>query len=158
MTRVNLVNVEDLADQHLFAEWREIKMVPASLRRSLKTRVENNVLSDIPGSFTLGTGHVLFFYNKMKFLFKRYDRLTYELKNRDFDISVHNPTSIFFEDIPSIFTELDWEPRKDEIKISADRILEKIKMRPNWYRHYGSVNTPEYFSALYNLQLDLIAA
>jgi deoxyribonuclease (pyrimidine dimer) len=39
MTRVNLVNVEHLADQHLFAEFRELKMVPVALRRSLKQKV-----------------------------------------------------------------------------------------------------------------------
>ena len=34
MTRINLVPPEELMDQHLFAEFREIKMV--SLRRGLK--------------------------------------------------------------------------------------------------------------------------
>ena len=32
MTRVNLVPVEELADQHLFAEWREIKRLVGSKR------------------------------------------------------------------------------------------------------------------------------
>lgn len=36
MTRINLVPPEELMDQHLFAEFREIKMVPKSLRRSLQ--------------------------------------------------------------------------------------------------------------------------
>ena len=35
MTRINLVPPEELTDQHLFAELREIKMVPRSLARSL---------------------------------------------------------------------------------------------------------------------------
>lgn len=37
MTRVNLVPVTELADQHLFAEFRELKMVPKSLARSLRS-------------------------------------------------------------------------------------------------------------------------
>ncbi len=38
MTRINLVPSQELMDQHLFAEFREIKMVPKSLRRSIAAR------------------------------------------------------------------------------------------------------------------------
>lgn len=50
MTRINLVPVEELMDQHLFAEFREIKMVPKSLRRSLRAawqrEFDKNDMSD----------------------------------------------------------------------------------------------------------------
>ena len=36
MTRINLIHPSELTDQHLFAEFREIKMIPKSLRRSLR--------------------------------------------------------------------------------------------------------------------------
>ena len=64
MTRINMVNVKELTDQHLFAEFREIKMVPKALARSLdairkKTNSEPNVmaklLASIPIAFTLNT-------------------------------------------------------------------------------------------------------
>lgn len=38
MTRINLVPPSELMDQHLFAEFREIKMVPRSLHRSIVAR------------------------------------------------------------------------------------------------------------------------
>ena len=37
MTRINLVPPEELSDQHLIAEYREIFMVGSSLQRSLKS-------------------------------------------------------------------------------------------------------------------------
>ena len=37
MTRINLVPPEELSDQHLVAEYREIFMVGSSLQRSLKS-------------------------------------------------------------------------------------------------------------------------
>lgn len=64
MTRINLVPPSELTDQHLFAEFREIKMVPKALARSLKGRRPRGVLEAIPKEFTLNTGHVMFFYDK----------------------------------------------------------------------------------------------
>ena len=37
MTRINLVPTEELADQHLVAEYRELFMVGSSLQRSLRS-------------------------------------------------------------------------------------------------------------------------
>ena len=39
MTRINIIPPSELTDQHLIAEYREIFMVPASLRRTLKSKV-----------------------------------------------------------------------------------------------------------------------
>ena len=154
MTRINLVNVEDLADQHLMSEWREIKMVPASLRRSLKTRTKNDILKNIPKTFTLNTGHVTFFFNKMHFLCNRYIALTQELENRDYNLTIHDMDQIFYADIPEEFRKIEWQPDASDIKISIERLLLRLNERPNWYRHYGSVTQPLYFEQLYMLQLD----
>lgn len=43
-------------------------MVPASLRRSLRTKTKNEVLRSIGPAFTLNRGHVTFFYDKMLYL------------------------------------------------------------------------------------------
>lgn len=154
MTRVNLVYVQDLADQHLFAEWREIKMVPAALRRSLKTRTKIDVISGIPKHYTLNTGHVSFFFDKMNFLVDRYNRLTEELKSRFYDISDHSPTEIFYKDIPSEFKTKDWSAFKEDIVINVERINLRISEKPNWYKYYGNPVSPEYLAELYKLQID----
>ena len=56
MTRVNLVPVGELANQHAFAEWREIRHIPKALARSLKTQSHEKILKKIPKEFTLNTG------------------------------------------------------------------------------------------------------
>jgi len=56
MTRINLVPVGELANQHAMAEWREIKMIPRSLARSLKTQSIEKILNKIPKEFCLNTG------------------------------------------------------------------------------------------------------
>lgn len=151
MTRVNLVHVADLADQHLFAEWRELKMVPAALRRSLRTKSIADVLKSIPHKYTMNTGHVLFFYDKMRFLLRRYAELTNELRQRDYDVSEHDADKIFLSDIPAVFHN-DWSPSSEEVKINVERIVIRLNEKPTWYRHYGSVTPPVYFEELYRLQ------
>ena len=82
MTRINLVPPEELMDQHLFAEFREIKMVPKSLARSIAARGVQGVQKRIPTAFTLNTGHVSFFYDKGAYLVGRYALLRQELERR----------------------------------------------------------------------------
>lgn len=137
MTRINLLPVEDLMDQHLFAEWREIKMVPAALRRSLRTRSIDDIIRGIPLSYTLNKGHVTFFYNKMLFLYKRYMLLTTELVKRGYKLAEHNADNIFFNNIPARFAQTEWKPACRDIEISRQRILIRIREKPTWYKYYG---------------------
>ena len=154
MTRINLVYVEDLADQHLFAEWREIKMIPAQLRRIQKSPNYPNMLDNLPVKYTLNTGHVRFFYNKMLFLEDRYRKLTQELHKREYNIANIDSDTIFREGIPAFaFSRSIWTPNKSEIKINIDRIAERLHQRPEWYRYYGEIKPPEFFINKYNQQL-----
>ena len=63
MTRINIIPVQELFDQHLIAEYREITMVPAALNRTINSKAGLKV-SKINKPFTLNKGHVYFFYNK----------------------------------------------------------------------------------------------
>ena len=87
MTRINLVSPSELANEHVFAEWREIKMVPKALARSLRTQSSDKVAKKIPKKFTLNAGHVLFFYDKGSYLRKRYQELTEELEKRGYNFN-----------------------------------------------------------------------
>ena len=151
MTRVNLVNVEDLADQHLFAEWREIKMVPAALRRSLKTRNAKDIVKSIPKKYTLNEGHVTFFFDKMNFLYDRYVQLTEELINRNYNIQMHDMDEIFYTDIPLEFRETEWQPNIDDIRVNVERIVIRLNEKAEWYKYYGKNTEPRYFEELYKL-------
>ena len=152
MTRINLVHVEDLADQHLFAEWREIKMIPAKLKKLEQTKLGYQIMKDVPKVYTLSTGHVRFFYDKMRFLYDRYNELTDELHKRYFNIAEHNADEIFFRVVPEMQDPF-WKPTKAEIAINIGRITERLNQRPSWYRYFGEIKSPEFFINRYNQQL-----
>ena len=131
MTRINLVEPSELTDQHLIAEYREIFMVGGSLRRTLVSKGGYQE-SKVPKRYTLNAGHVYFFYNKGKYLHKRYHQLIDEMKKRGFqpDKSRVFPTSVFKDN--ELYN--DWIPSIEDYKIIRQRIEEKIAMKPNWYR------------------------
>ena len=131
MTRINIISVSELYDQHLIAEYREITMVPAALKRTLNSK-KGLDQSKIPINYTLNKGHVYFFYNKGKYLFKRYQQIIAEMKKRGFNPNVKRkfPKDIFINN--NLYN--DWEPSLEDFKIIRERVESKIKARPNWYR------------------------
>ena len=131
MTRINIISVSELYDQHLIAEYREITMVPAALKRTLNSK-KGLDQSKIPINYTLNKGHVYFFYNKGEYLFKRYQQIIDEMRKRGFkpDIKRKFPKDIFINN--NLYN--DWEPSLEDFKIIKERIESKIKARPNWYR------------------------
>jgi deoxyribonuclease (pyrimidine dimer) len=127
-------------DQHLFAEFREIKMIPKSLARSIAARGVQGVLKRVPPAFTLNTGHVSFFYDKGAYLHERYWLLRMELLRRGFNINLAallDPDHTFAS-LPDTFFS-DYEPTPEALQIIRTRIAEKIAMRPGWYRYEGKV-------------------
>lgn len=137
MTRINLVPPRELMDQHLFAEFREIKMVPKSLARSLAARGLDGVLRIIPAEFTLGKGHVSFFYDKGQYLFERYEEIRRELRERNYafaEFSEMDPDDVFFNR-PQLLGR--YEPTPAALALVRARIAERIALKPEWYRYSG---------------------
>ena len=131
MTRINILNPIHLTDQHLIAEYRELFMVGSALQRSLKSPNWEKNKKTWPEEFTLNSGHVKFFYNKGKYLHKRYKQLIKEMKDRGMK---PDPDRRFKREQWPNDLYKDWEPTmKDEI-IVKERIEEKIRMKPDWYR------------------------
>jgi deoxyribonuclease (pyrimidine dimer) len=133
MTRLNLVPPEELADQHLFAEFREIKMVPRSLVRSLHSRGLDGVVKMVPLEFTLNKGHVSFFYDKGIYLMRRVGLLRQACLDRGFKIL---PTSSDVWDVYHHFPSLcqDYVPTPEAFAIIRERIAQRIALKPEWYR------------------------
>ena len=129
MTRINVVPVTELTDQHLMAEYRELPMVPASARRSSAARFKP---IDI---YTLNKGHVTFFYNKKKYLVNRWLDLIAELYDRGYNI---DPSArvVKWHELDK-FPQVDWQPDAHAVAINQQRIDERIKMKPQWYRYRG---------------------
>lgn len=153
MTRINLVQVTDLADQHLFAEWREIKMIVPAAIRSLRATAPFNIYERISPVYTLNAGHVTFFYNKLIFLKDRFDKLTDELHQRSFDITPFDFENEDYEFVWDRMHQIKWQPTKKDIQVNIDRIAERLKERPSWYRYYGDVYAPDFFIDRYQQQL-----
>ena len=153
MTRINLVHVRDLADQHLFAEWREIKMIVPAAIRSLRANSPVGVLKAIGDEYTLNKGHVTFFYNKLPFLKNRFNELTNELHQRSFNITPFDFETPDYTRVWLQITQRKWQPTKRDIQINIDRISQRLNERPNWYRYYGDVYAPDFFIDRYTQQL-----
>ena len=131
MTRINLVPITELSDQHLVAEYREIFMVGPSLQRSLKSPNWNKTKETLPKEFTLNKGHVKFFYNKGKYLYNRYLELIKEMKNRGMN---PDPLRKFKREQWPDELFNDWMPSANDLEIIRERIQLRIQKRPNWYR------------------------
>ena len=131
MTRINLVQPAELSDQHLIAEYREIFMVGSALQRSLKSKKWNTTKLNLPNEFTLNIGHFKFFYNKGKYLHKRYLKIIKEMQDRGMN---PNPNRKFKKEQWPEELYKDWKPKLKDIELIRIRINEKITQKPSWYR------------------------
>jgi deoxyribonuclease (pyrimidine dimer) len=107
-------------------------MIPKALARSLRTQTREKVLKKIPLVFTLNKGHVLFFYDKGKYLQNRYDKIVVELVARGFKINTD--AKLDPDDVMMDGWYNDYTPTEDALNIIRARIAEKIAMKPDWYR------------------------
>lgn len=71
MTRINVIPVRLLSDEHLGAEYRELPRVFGEVRAA-QDRGEIPSSIPMPFHYKLGEGHVRFFYNKLDYLLRRY--------------------------------------------------------------------------------------
>lgn len=133
MTRINIIDPSLLADQHLVAEYRELPMVPAALKRTLASS-RGYSKSRVPTKYTLNTGHVMFFYDKLGYLQNRYQELIAEMKSRGMN---PDPSRILnFDGIPGECFGA-WTPSVAEQTIVVDRIALRLRQKSGWYRYNG---------------------
>ena len=126
MTRINVISVKDLTDQHLMAEYRELPMVVAAARRS---KPDNYKPTD---KYTLNKGHVLFFYNKKKWLYNRWNELIAELRAREYNIDPMARVVEWYH--MDKFPQTEWQPDEYAHKVNMERIVERINSKPHWYK------------------------
>jgi deoxyribonuclease (pyrimidine dimer) len=136
MVRVNLVNPEKLADQHLIAEYDEILMLTAYIRKYPE-------LENIPERFCLGKGHMKFFKNKMTYLKKRHEKLKIEMRKRGFQATKSIKLNLFRNE-----NKENWKPNKEDINIITRRIISKLQLKPEFYRYYREHKSADFFISL----------
>lgn len=124
MTRINLVDPGLLLDAHLGAEYRELPRVWTLARRAVN-RGERPDDPRNPREFTLGTGHVRFFYPRLAWVQRRYAALVAECLKRGRKVTfkalpeAHIPDEWF----------VDWEPTAKDVELSTARLLERGGLR-----------------------------
>lgn len=122
MTRINVVAPSTLSSKHLVAEYRELPRIfklafDAWQRGELSNDTRN------PKNYTLGTGHVRFFYNKLGYLRRRFKSLVLEMKIRGM--------SPAYDDVPAIFHAMpvewlqDWKADDTARAVNLGRLREK---------------------------------
>jgi deoxyribonuclease (pyrimidine dimer) len=119
MTRINCVPVQELSRQHLIAEYRELPRVFTLAKKAS----ERNVLRQ-PAEYTLGKGHVMFFYTRLGYLAKRHAQLVAEMLHRGYKPAFINSLREAHPDIPEACWG-DWEPTAEALAINRARILER---------------------------------
>lgn len=132
MTRINVVDVSQLTDQHLMAEYRELPMVAGSLRRSLRSK---RGIPKIPDQYVLGRNHVTFFYDKGKFLHKRYNALIKELHKRGYNLDANREAD--FDTFINNNLYNDWCVSDNDVTVNSERLNEKLLSKLNWYKYYS---------------------
>ena len=132
MTRINLLPPSQLADQHLIAEWRELPRVFGLVKKKL----DEQKLILVWKKYTMGTGHVRFFYDKLLFLQKRHQALVKEAQKRGFKLSKTEKISLHA--FPKVYCQ-DFIPSEADLAISQQRIQEKLKEKPDFYTFYGEL-------------------
>lgn len=133
MVRINLINPKYLTDQHLIAEYSEMLILMNYVKRYPEPK-------NMPKQFTLGTGHMIFFKNKLKYIKNRHDTLRKEMIKRGFHPHVKINLSKYRKDLLN-----NWKPDSKNKKIIKRRIIERIKQKPEWYRYYGEHKSKKFY-------------
>lgn len=131
--RINIIPPKILMDQHLVAEYREIKMLPKAFLRSFHSKhgIDNNRISD---KYTLNKGHGFFFYNKIQYIIDRFELLKDEMIDRGFAC---NFTELPVLDKIPLHYKNNYTPSLEEQCVNIERILTRISEKSNWYKFRG---------------------
>lgn len=129
--RINCgIPVENLTDEHLMAEHREIKMLPYFVNKSELSGSNKK----IPKRFTLNKGHILFFTNKVGFVINRYKNIHNEcIKRNLFPVD-------YLDKLLSVDKKYcgDYIPQDRDRQILEERISSRIITSTKPYFHYYS--------------------
>ena len=118
MTRINCVPPSELCDQHLVAEYRELPRVFTLASRAC----ERGGPKKLPDAYTMGKGHVLFFYDKLDYLKSRHYALVNEMLARGMRPSFPEPPAV---DLGKSWRK-NWTPDEAALAVNRARIHDRL--------------------------------
>lgn len=124
MTRINCISPSELTGPHLVAEYRELGRVFGLVRKAIE-RGERPTDKRNPTAYTLGTGHVRFFYPRLGYLADRHLALVDEMRDRGYKPMFTDDLAEVHKSIPREWWN-DWTPDADAIAINRARIAERL--------------------------------
>lgn len=128
MTRINVVEPKELNNKMLMGELHEIVRVFGLVRKAKSRGINKYNIHNklkVPEHYTMGTGHVLFFYTRLGYVADRYEGLIREAKLRNFKVNPIARESLL-EGIDSFWIG-DYAPTPEAIEINRQRIAERLK-------------------------------
>ena len=127
MTRINVVEPSELTNKHLMGELHEITRVYGLVRKAQDRKINKYNFKDKikqPSAYTMGTGHVYFFYDKLGFITERYYALNQEAVKRNFKVNPIDKQQLV-ADIQQWWFG-DYHPTQDAVEINRKRISERL--------------------------------
>src|SRR5574343_1218965 len=125
MTRINVVPVEELTTKHLVAEYRENPRVFALAHKAYtnKTKWYNKQ----PPDYVLGPSHVLFFYNRLKYISTRQKQLVDEMIKRGYNPQFTECLEQQWRDkFPANYWN-EYMPTEHALQINRERIKQRLE-------------------------------
>ena len=127
MTRINVVEPTELTNKHLMGELHEITRVYGLVRKAQGRKINKFNFRDKikqPSQYTLGTGHVYFFYDKLGYITERYYQLNREAVQRGFKVNPIDRSQLTADIQPWWFG--DYQPTPEAVAINRERIKERL--------------------------------
>ena len=128
MTRINLLHPSELHQKHLSGEIHEITRVFGLVRKAIARKINKyNFAQKVkqPKAYTMGEGHVLFFYNKLGWVADRYEALYDEWEARGYSSANRISREELLKGIDS-WWQGGYTPTPEAIEISRQRIMEMM--------------------------------
>ena len=122
MTRINVVPPSELTRQHLIAEYREL---PRIFTLAAKAYERGDWLDlQRPATYTLGRGHVRFFYDKLAWLNDRHTAIRTEMLIRSYSVNIEWDFSEFKRKMPKWWN--NWVPTTEAKALNRERIAKRL--------------------------------
>lgn len=124
MTRINCIPPEELSDRHLVAEYRELPRVFGLVHKATQ-RGERPDDPRNPTEYTLGKGHVRFFYPRLRYCENRVRALAREMRRRGMKPQFGDPN---LSALLGYGFMNDWTPTPEAQALNRARIAEKNRL------------------------------